>query len=141
MLLLLVKNKVYILFYSAPLALPWPSSTAEFFQFFGHSTPQILNIASNHRAVLIRWYNKRIFIKGYSVPREFSGIENYKLFWWLCKFNLNLIQRDTVNYTSFNNKVLSITLNQDEFEYIGTTFTCVKISILPKVFRQPIFLV
>ena len=80
MLLLLVKNKVYILFYSAPLALPWPSSTAEFFQFFGHSTPQILNIASNHRAVLIRWYNKRIFIKGYSVPREFSGIENYKLY-------------------------------------------------------------
>ena len=28
---------------------------------------------------LIRWYNKRILIKGYSVPRDFSWIENYKL--------------------------------------------------------------
>ena len=29
---------------------------------------------------LIRWYNKRILIKGYSVPRDFSWIENHKLF-------------------------------------------------------------
>ena len=28
---------------------------------------------------LIRWYNKRILRKGYSVPRDFSWIENYKL--------------------------------------------------------------
>ena len=26
-----------------------------------------------------RWYNKRILIKGYSVPLDFSWIENYKL--------------------------------------------------------------
>ena len=30
---------------------------------------------------LIRWYNKRILRKGYSVPWDFSWIENYKLFW------------------------------------------------------------
>ena len=28
---------------------------------------------------LIRWYNKRIFEKSYSVPRDFSWIESYKL--------------------------------------------------------------
>ena len=31
---------------------------------------------------LIRWYNKRILRKGSSVPRDFSWIENYKLYLW-----------------------------------------------------------
>ena len=29
--------------------------------------------------ITTRWYNKRILIKGYSVPGDFSWIENYKL--------------------------------------------------------------
>ena len=37
------------------------------------------SVASNQMIYETRWYNKRIFIKGYSVPREFSWIENYKL--------------------------------------------------------------
>ena len=37
------------------------------------------NVASNQMIYQTRWYNKRIFIKGYSVPRDFSWIENYKL--------------------------------------------------------------
>ena len=37
------------------------------------------SVASNQMIYKTRWYNKRIFIKGYSVPREFSWIENYKL--------------------------------------------------------------
>ena len=42
------------------------------------------SIASNQA----RWYNKGILRKGYSVPREFSWIQNYKLMsfdlkhWW-----------------------------------------------------------
>ena len=35
---------------------------------------------SRPMSYLIRWYNKIILIKGYSVPRDFSWIENYKLF-------------------------------------------------------------
>ena len=29
----------------------------------------------------IKWHNKRISIKGFSIPRDFSCIENYKLLW------------------------------------------------------------
>ena len=36
-------------------------------------------VASRAASRLIRWYNKRILIKSYSVPRDFSWIENYKL--------------------------------------------------------------
>ena len=39
------------------------------------------SIASNQVIQQTRWYNKRILIKGYSVPSDFSRIENYKLFW------------------------------------------------------------
>ena len=34
------------------------------------------SVASNQ----IRWYNKRILRKSYSIPRDFSWIENYKLY-------------------------------------------------------------
>ena len=37
------------------------------------------SFASRPVSRLISWYNKRILIKGYSVPRDFSWIENYKL--------------------------------------------------------------
>ena len=37
------------------------------------------NVASNQVIWQTRWYNKRILKKGYSVPRDFSWIENYKL--------------------------------------------------------------
>ena len=37
------------------------------------------SVASNQT----RWYNKRILVKGYSVPRDFSWIENYNLNTWV----------------------------------------------------------
>ena len=40
------------------------------------------SFASRSVSRLIRWYNKGILRKGYSVPRDFSWIENYKLFCW-----------------------------------------------------------
>ena len=39
-----------------------------------------ISFASRPVSHLIRWYNKRILRKGYSVRRDFSWIENYKLF-------------------------------------------------------------
>ena len=36
-------------------------------------------VASNQVIQRNRWYNKRILIKGYSVPQDFSWIKNYKL--------------------------------------------------------------
>ena len=33
-----------------------------------------------------RWYNKRILRKSYSVPRDFSLTENYKLILWAINF-------------------------------------------------------
>ena len=41
------------------------------------------SFASRPESRLIRWYNKRILIKVYSVPWDFSWIENYKLYCWL----------------------------------------------------------
>ena len=49
-----------------------------------------------------RWYNKRMLTKGYSVPRDFSWIENYKLIWlalitcW-CYFTTHGILEQTWN--------------------------------------------
>ena len=37
------------------------------------------SVASNQVIEQTRWYNKGILRKGYSVPRDFSWIENYKL--------------------------------------------------------------
>ena len=37
------------------------------------------SVMSNQVLQQTRWYNKRILKKGYSVPRDFSWIENYKL--------------------------------------------------------------
>ena len=37
------------------------------------------SVASNQVIWQTRWYNKRILIKDYSVPWDFSWIENYKL--------------------------------------------------------------
>ena len=37
------------------------------------------SFASRPVSRLIRWYNKKILGKGYSVSRDFSWIENYKL--------------------------------------------------------------
>ena len=39
-----------------------------------------VSFASRLLSRQIRWYIKRILRKGYSVPRDFSWIENYKLF-------------------------------------------------------------
>ena len=39
-------------------------------------------MSSNFASHQTTWHNKRISIKGYSVPRHFSWIENYKLIRW-----------------------------------------------------------
>ena len=75
------------------------------------------SFASRLVSRLIRWYNKRILIKGYSVPRDFSWIENYKLYLVKLEYNkcLPIFAHVSVTYQNYviskrsNHYVLKIT--------------------------------
>ena len=53
-------------------------------------------VPSNQVIQWTRWYSKRILIKNYSVPREFSWTENYKPYVYCLKYN-----DTTTVFTSF----------------------------------------
>ena len=58
------------------------------------------SFASRPLSRLIRWYNKRILRKGYSIPQDFSWIENYKLYGWYFFFVTLLFCQFTVSHTN-----------------------------------------